>query len=469
MQLFLDTLFYINVFIFGYFIVVNVSYIILLYFSYIQTKKSRKESKIFRLSGLFDSRLYKSVSILAPAFNEEESIIESTRGLLNLEFTDYEVIIINDGSKDRTLEKLIDHFKLQKIDRHVPKELDSKPIKAVYGNRMYPNLFVVDKVNGRKADALNAGINVSRKDLICAVDSDTLLEPTVLQQMLMAFVADPTTVAVGGVVRVANGCTFKLGEVEKVNIPKTHIGRIQAVEYLRSFLFGRTGWDYFDSLLIISGAFGVFDRKAVIDVGGYLHDTVGEDMELVIRLHKFFREKGVKYRVRFLPEPVCWTEVPESWTVLGRQRNRWQRGLADTLWRHRSMMMNPKYGSLGVFAMPFYLFAELLSPIIELSGYVLLAISLYLGAINIQFAMLFLTAAVLLGMILSVLSVMLEELTFRRYDRLRDVLVLILYAFLENLGYRQIHAWWRLMGLIDFLKGNKAWGEMTRSKGTFSS
>ncbi len=469
MEILLDILYVINVLIFGYFIVVNGSYIILMYFSYVQTKKSRKESKIFRLSGLFDSRLYKSVSILAPAFNEEESIIESTRGLLNLEFTDYEVIIINDGSKDNTLQKLIDHFKLHEIDRHVPKELISQPIKAIYGNRMYSNLFVVDKINGRKADALNAGINVSRKDLICAVDSDTLLEPTVLQQMLMAFVADPTTVAVGGVVRVANGCTFTLGEVEKVNIPKTHIGRIQAVEYLRSFLFGRTGWDYFDSLLIISGAFGVFDRKAVINVGGYLHDTVGEDMELVIRLHRYFREKGIKYRIRFLPEPVCWTEVPESWSVLGRQRNRWQRGLADTLWRHRGMMMNPKYGSLGVFAMPFYLFAELLSPIIELSGYVLLGISLYLGAINFQFALLFLTAAVLLGMILSVLSVMLEELTFRRYDRLRDVLILIFYAFVENLGYRQIHAWWRFMGLIDFLKGNKTWGEMTRSKGTFSS
>lgn len=468
MGIFLDILFFINVFIFGYFIVVNVSYIVLLYFSYVQTKKSRNESKIFRLSGLFDSRLYKSVSILAPAYNEEESIIESTRGLLNLEFTDYEVIIINDGSKDNTLQKLIDHFKLHEIDRYVPKKLESQPVKAIYGNRMYPNLFVVDKVNGRKADALNAGINVSRKDLICAVDSDTLLEPTVLQQMLMAFVADPTTVAVGGVVRVANGCTFKMGEVVKVNIPKTHIARIQAVEYLRSFLFGRTGWDYFDSLLIISGAFGVFDREGVIKVGGYLHDTVGEDMELVIRLHKYFREKGIKYRVRFLPEPVCWTEVPESWSALGRQRNRWQRGLADTLWRHRGMMMNPKYGLLGVFAMPFYLFAELLSPIIELSGYILLGISLYLGAINIQFAMLFLTAAVLLGMILSVLSVMLEELTFRRYDRLRDVLVLILYAFVEKLGYRQVHAWWRLMGLIDFLKGNKAWGEMTRSKGTFS-
>ncbi len=436
--------------------------------SYFQTKQSKKESSIFQLSGLFDTRLYKSISILAPAFNEEESIIESTRALLNLKFADYEVIVINDGSTDQTLEKLIENFQLKKIDRFVPKKIETKQIRCIYGSHRYPNLVVIDKENGRKADALNAGINVSRKDLICAVDSDTLLEPTVLQKMLMGFVADPTTVAVGGVVRVANGCTFELGEVQKVNVPKTFIGRVQAVEYLRAFLFGRTGWDYFDSLLIISGAFGVFDRKSVIKVGGYLHDTVGEDMELVVRLHHYYRDKNEPYRVRFLPEPVCWTEVPESWKVLGRQRNRWQRGLADTLWRHKKMFLNPKYGRLGFFAMPFYLFVELLSPIVELAGYFIVAISFWIGVINIKFALLFLTAAVLLGMILSVLSVLMEELTFRKYDRLRDVLILILFAFLENLGYRQIHAWWRFRGLIDFLRGKKGWGEMTRM-GTFSS
>jgi len=468
MDLFLKILLYINIFVFVYFIFVNVSYIALVLLSYFQTKQSKKESSIFQLSGLFDTRLYKSISILAPAFNEEESIIESTRALLNLKFADYEVIVINDGSTDQTLEKLIGNFQLKKIDRFVPKKIETKQIRCIYGSHRYPNLVVIDKENGRKADALNAGINVSRKDLICAVDSDTLLEPTVLQKMLMGFVADPTTVAVGGVVRVANGCTFELGEVQKVNVPKTFIGRVQAVEYLRAFLFGRTGWDYFDSLLIISGAFGVFDRKSVIKVGGYLHETVGEDMELVVRLHRYYRDKNEPYRVRFLPEPVCWTEVPESWKVLGRQRNRWQRGLADTLWRHRIMFLNPKYGRLGFLAMPFYLFVELLSPIVELAGYIIVAISFWIGVINIQFALLFLTAAILLGMILSVLSVLMEELTFRKYDRLRDVLILILFAFLENLGYRQIHAWWRFRGLIDFLRGKKGWGEMTRM-GTFSS
>lgn len=468
MDVLFRTLLVINVLIFFYFIVVNLSYISLILFSYIQTRRSKQESSIFQLSGLFDTRLYNSISILSPAYNEEASIIESTRALLNLEFSDYEVIVVNDGSKDSTLEKLITEFGLKKIDRYVPVSIQTKKIKDIYGSKKYPNLFVVDKYNGGKADALNSGINVSRKDLICAVDSDTLLEPTVLQQMLMAFVADPTTVAVGGVVRVANGCKFDLGEVSEVHVPKSFIGRIQAVEYLRAFLFGRTGWDYFDSLLIISGAFGVFDRKSVIKVNGYLDDTVGEDMELVVRLHRYYRDRKEKYRIRFLPEPVCWTEVPETWKVLGRQRNRWQRGLADTLWRHRGMMLNPKYGRLGFFAMPFFFFVELLSPVIELGGYIVLAVSLWLGVINIQFALLFLTAAILLGMILSVLSVLMEELTFRRYDRLSDVLILILFAFFENLGFRQMHAWWRFRGMIDFMKGDKKWGEMTRT-GAFSS
>ncbi len=466
MDLLASILLVINVSMFFYFVIVNFSYITLILFSYIQTRRSKRESSIFQLSGLFDTRLYKSISILAPAYNEEASIIESVEALLHLEFADYEIIVVNDGSKDRTLEKLIDHFKLKKIDRYIPKAIETQPIRAVYGSHRFPNLFVVDKENGRKADALNAGINVSRKDLICAVDSDTLLEPTVLQQMLMAFVADPNTVAVGGVVRVANGCKFELGEIAEVHVPGTFAGRVQAVEYLRAFLFGRTGWDYFDSLLIISGAFGVFDRESVVKVGGYLHDTVGEDMELVVRLHRYYRDRNEKYRVRFLPEPVCWTEVPETWSVLGRQRNRWQRGLADTLWRHRKMLFNPRYGRLGFLAMPFFLFVELLSPVVELGGYVVLAVSLWLGVVNIQFAILFLTAAILLGMILSVLSVLMEELTFRRYDRMWDVAILIVFAFFENFGYRQIHAWWRLRGMIDFLKGDKNWGEMTRS-GTF--
>lgn len=456
-------LIFINILVFFYVTIVNGSYILLIIFSYIHTKKSRSKEDMFELSGLFGTNLYRSVSILAPAYNEEQSVIDSTRSLLNLEFSDYEVIVINDGSKDETLERLIKHFRMHRISRHIPPLLDCKPIKNVYGSRTHPNLIVVDKKNGKKADALNAGINVSRKDLICAVDSDSILESDVLRRMIMAFTEDQKTIAVGGVVRVANGCTFKHGSVVKIQTPKSYFARIQCVEYLRSFLFGRTGWDYLNSLLIISGAFGVFDRKAVIKAGGYLHNTVGEDMELVVRLHRYHRDRDIPYRIRFLPEPVCWTQVPEDWQTLSRQRNRWHRGLADTLYRHRKMIFNPKYGRLGMLAMPFFLIVELLSPVVEVGGYLIFLFSFLIGAISLNFFLLFLSAAILLGVIMSVLAVLIEELTFRRYDRIRDVAILVGYAFIENFGYRQIHAWWRFRGLIGYLKGNVEWGEMKRA------
>lgn len=456
-------LIWINFLVILYFLFVNGSYITLIMLSYRQVRQSRKKEDLYQLSGLFNTNLYRSATILAPAYNEELSVVASIQALVNLDYPDYEVIVINDGSTDQTLDKLIQAFQLREVDRHIPNLIPSQPIRRIFGSKKYPNLLVVDKVNGGKADALNAGINVSRKDLIFSVDADSLLESDALKKMLLAFTEDDRTIAVGGVVRVANGCTFRHGAVETVHVPKSWLTRNQAVEYLRSFLFGRIGWDYIDSLLIISGAFGVFDRQAVIDVGGYLHDTVGEDMELVVRLHRYHLEKNIPYRIRFLPEPVCWTEIPEQIGSLARQRNRWQRGLADTLYRHRSMLLNPAYGRLGTLAMPFFLLVELLSPLIEIAGFLFTIIAFLIGAINWAFFLLFFAVTLLLGSLMSILSILLEELTMKRYERIRDVLILVLYAFIENFGYRQLHLWWRFRGIVDHLRGIKKWGDMTRS------
>lgn len=447
----------------GYFLAVNLTYILLVLISFFYIRHQQNYYQVFNLKGLFNSNLYKPVSILSPAYNEEVNIIASVEALLQLHFSDFEVVVINDGSTDNTLKLLIDHFELYEIDKPVELPIDHKPIKKVYRSATYPELKVVDKENGRKADALNAGINVASKDLICSIDADSILEPDVLLKLLKAFMEEEGVVAVGGIVRIANGCTIEDNIVKKVDLPKSYLGRIQTVEYLRSFLFGRVGWDYLDSLLIISGAFGVFDKKAVVEVGGYLHDTVGEDMELVVRLHRHFKEKGESYRIRFLPEPVCWTEVPENWSVLGRQRNRWQRGLADTMMRHKKMLLNPKYGRLGMLAMPYFFFIEMLGPVIELLGFTYFLMVLFLGGFNSTFVLLFLTASVFLGMVLSVTSVLCEELSFRRYPTMGNIANLTLYAFLENIGYRQIHTWWRFKGLVDFLKGDKQWGVMTRT------
>lgn len=445
-----------------YFVLVNLTYIILVLISFFYIRSQANYTKVFNLSGLFQSDLYAPVSIIAPAYNEELNIVSSVEALLQLQYPDYEVIVVNDGSTDQTLLKLIEHFELYSIPVPKTQQLDHKPIKAVFRSERYSNLVVVDKVNGKKADALNAGINLATMPLVCSIDADSILDPDVLKKLLKAFIEDEEVVAAGGIVRIANGCTIKDSIIKEVGLPASFLGRIQSVEYLRSFLFGRIGWDYLDSLLIISGAFGVFDRKTVIKVGGYLHDTVGEDMELVVRIHRYFRELGRPYKVRFLPEPVCWTEVPEDWSVLGRQRNRWQRGLADTLWRHKKMLFNPRYGRLGFLAMPYFLFVELLGPVFELIGFVYFLIVILIGSINPVFAALFLVSAVLLGIILSVSAVVCEEFTYRRYPRAKEVLVLTVFAFLENLGYRQIHTWWRFNGLFKFLKGDKEWGLMIR-------
>lgn len=463
MSLFYSILFAINALVLFYFLAINSIYLLLMGASFFHIRRYKDVDRVFKLTGVYNTNLYKPISIIAPAYNEEDSIIASVSALLNLKYTNYEVVVVNDGSTDATLPMLIHHYQLKPDSRHRPKFVDHEPIRGIYTSERYPKLVVIDKENGRKADALNAGINIASKDLFCAVDADSILEPDALTRLLRVFMEDDSTIAVGGVVRVANGCTFKNRRIQSVGLPDSFLGRVQAVEYLRAFLFGRVGWDYLDSLMIISGAFGLFNRKAVIKVGGYLHDTVGEDMELVMRLHEHYLRENIPYRVRFISEPVCWTEVPEDKDSLSGQRNRWHRGLADSLFRYKHMLFNPRYGRIGCFAMPFFVFAELLSPIIELSGYIFVAVAWWMGAIDSYFALLFLTVTILLGMILSVSAVFLEELTTRRYDRSSDTLVLAFYALLENLGYRQIHAWWRLKGLIDFLKGNKEWGNMQRS------
>ncbi|MDX1617591.1 MAG: glycosyltransferase family 2 protein, partial [Balneolaceae bacterium] len=426
-----------------YFLIVNVVYIVLVVVSFFYIQSQRKYSQVYKLTGLFRSELYKPVSILVPAFNEAANIVSSVEALLQIQFPDCEVVVINDGSTDETLELLIDHFELREVDPPPKLPLKHQPIRRVYRSRRYDELIVIDKVNGRKADALNAGINIASKDLICAIDADSILEPDVLMKLLRAFVEDDNVIAVGGIVRVANGCTIEDYIIKDVNLPDDYLPRVQSVEYLRAFLFGRVGWDYMRSLLIISGAFGVFDRKAVMEVGGYLEDTVGEDMELVVRLHHHFLKMKKPYEIRFLAEPVCWTEVPEDWEVLGRQRNRWQRGLADTLWRHKAMLFNPRYGRLGLLAMPYFVIFEMFGPIIELSGFIYFFMVIALGNLNSTFVLMFFSVAVLLGMTLSVSSVLCEEFTYRRYPSLKDISILTLYAFLENIGYRQIHTWWR--------------------------
>jgi len=403
------------------------------------------------------------IALLAPAYNEAMTIAESVRSLLSLHYPGFEVIVINDGSRDETLQVLIDTFELRPIQRHYEQAIGHAPIRAVYGAAHQPRLIVVDKENGGKADALNAGINVSRAPIFCSMDADSLLEPDALLRAVKPFVEDPErTVAVGGTVRIANGCTISHGRVLEVRPPRNLLALLQTVEYLRAFLMARLAWSRINALTIISGAFGLFRRARVIEVGGYTHGTVGEDMELVVKLHRLMRDKRLPYRIAFVPEPVCWTEAPEDLRVLGRQRARWHRGALETFERHRDVLLKPRYGRVAVVGFGYILLVDVLGPIVELLGYVLIPLFWLAGLLSTAYLLAFLAVSFTFGVVVSVGALALEESELRRFPRARDLVLLTGVAVLENFGYRQLNNFWRLRGIWQYLNRSQSWGTMTR-------
>lgn len=411
---------------------------------------------------ILGSEVAPTISVLAPAFNEEATIVESLHSLLTLRYRNLEIVVINDGSKDRTVEVLKDAFDLVSIHPIYQRLVDHQPVRAIYRSRSWPGLVVVDKENGGKADALNAGLNIASGELVCAIDADTLIEPDALQKMVRPFLYSDSVVAAGGTIRIANEGVVRKGRMVEVRVPRAAVPGFQVVEYLRAFLFGRLGWNHLGGNLIISGAFGLFRRDAMLAVGGYLHGTVGEDMEIVVRLRRREYEAGTRRRVDFVPDPVAWTEAPDRLRVLSRQRERWHRGLAEVLWKHRGLFFNPRYRALGLFVYPFFVLVELLAPLVEVIGLLGLLAGLIIGSINVPFAIVFFLVAYGLGILLSLATVLMEEFSYRAYSRRGDRGRLLLWAALENLGYRQLTVLWRIRGLIGFLRKRKSWGTMER-------
>lgn len=409
------------------------------------------------------------IAIIAPAYNEELSIVDSVRAFLHLEYPNFSVVVVNDGSKDGTLERLRTRFELEPVKAVYRRELACKNLRAVYRSPLEPRLIVVDKDNGGKADALNAGINVARAPLVCCVDADSLVDRRALLRMVEPFIYDPTqTVAVGGTIRLANGSAVRDGVVTDIGLPRSWVARFQIIEYLRAFLFARLGMNRVGGNLIVSGALGLFRRDIVVELGGYLRDTVGEDMELIVRMHRHMHDKRIAYRICYVPDPVCYTEAPEDMKVLGRQRHRWQRGLFDSLLRHRSMFMNPRYGKIGLIAFPMFVLFELLAPVLELFGYGYMLFAGLFGVVDPFVWGTFLVLAWLIGFLMSLQAMALDDLGFNSYRGVAVRSKLILAAAVESWGYRQILLWHRLRGMVDFLRGGHVWGEMTR-KGFASS
>ncbi len=451
-----------SIFVVFYFFLLNTGYLILLILASMEVIYHRRLPNFDICEGNA-CEFSPSVSILVPAYNEENTIVESLNSLRNLDYPNLEIIVVNDGSTDNTIGSLKKSFNLVSITRSLEKKIDTEPVRGVKKSLRDERLIVIDKENGGKADALNAGINYSRSDLFIAIDADSLIEKGALKKLVRPYLmSDKRVIGIGGIVRVANNCEIVNGEIKTPRVPKKLLPSIQVMEYLRAFLFGRSGWSKINCLPIVSGAFGLFEKEAVIDIGGYRNDTVGEDMDLVIRLQKIMKQKKEDYEVSFIPDPVCWTEVPESRKVLGRQRNRWQRGLIESLIYNKNMLFNPKYGLLGTVTLPFFLFFEMLGPMVEITGYFVFGISYYFGWIDTSFALLFVLLAIVYSLLLSLFSLLLEEYTLKRYERPIDRLKLVLMAFLENFGFRQLHSWWRLKGIIDYLRKKKSWGKMER-------
>lgn len=446
----------------GYFILINGSYLLIHGAALIGIRRYLHEQHVEPAYDLQDSPFIPGIAIIVPAYNEAPVINSSVQSLLSVEYPDFEVVVVNDGSTDGTLEQLQSKFDLSHLDAKYPLDAPCEDIDDVY-RADDVDLVVLDKANGGKADALNAGIFFTDQPLYCAVDADTIIEREALITLVQPFLRDPDRiVATGGTVRVANGCEFRDSLVEQVSLSDSLLVNLQTMEYLRAFLAGRVGLSIIRSLLIVSGAFGLFRTNAIREVGGYSTDTITEDMELIVRLHRHFIEQDQVYRVEFIPDAVVWTEVPENLKALGRQRSRWYRGLLESLLRHRPMIGRRRYGVIGLVALPFFLFVEALGPIIEGLGYVIVPVAFILGWLNTQFFILFLAVAVGLGTFMSWLGIFTEVVGFRRYDKPKEIMTLLIHGLLENVLYRQWKAFISWKGLLQFLRGDTTWGEMTR-------
>lgn len=463
MTLYLTVMLSLQWFFLLYFLCVNSTYLLLNVLAYIGMRRNLEGQVLENIPQSYASFM-PPISLLVPAYNEAATIAASIHSQLQLTYHEFEIVVINDGSTDGTLHTLQREFDLIPFPEAYWHKLPSRPVRGVWRSTRYPNLRVIDKENGGKADALNAGINAARYPLFCAVDADSVLQRDSLQLIAQPFLEDTRTIAAGGTIRVLNGCEVSGGFLGSVGLPHTWLPAMQIVEYLRAFLFGRLGWSELNAMLVISGAFGLFRKSSVIEAGGYRTDTVGEDMELVMRLHRIHRQRGIPYRIVYVPNPVCWTEVPESLRTLKSQRTRWQRGLSESLSMNFGLFFCLRGGWAGWVAFPFNVLFEWLGPVFELSGYVFMIVGFSYGVISVPAFWAFTLVAIVLGVLQSTSALLLEEMSFHLYPEPRQVFTLFVIAVLENFGYRQLNVIWRMTGLLQWMFATKPkWGTMTRS------
>lgn len=446
-----------------YMAVVILTYAIMLLFAFIQLRKQYRLNKEDIEEDYIDAIYSKPVSILVPAYNEELGIVNNIHSLLSLRYPETEIIVVNDGSTDGTQETVISQFRMKPIQKIVRQQIPTEPVLAIYQSEIHPNLLLVEKENGGKADALNVGINISKYPYFCSIDGDSILEEkSLLRVMKPIILSNEEVIASGGNIRIANGHDVQLGSVFQANLSSNYLVVMQIVEYLRAFLMGRIALSKFNLVLIISGAFSVFSKKWVIEAGGYSTNTIGEDMEVVVKLHRMLKEKKLKKRIEFVSDPVCWTEAPQSFSVLRNQRRRWHQGLIESLWKHKKMTFNPRYGAIGMISFPYFWIIECLGPLIELGGYIYIVVAFFLGQIYYEMALLLLLLFVLYGAVFSVASILLEAWSMKTYPRNKDLFRLIVLSLSEIFWYKPLTLIWRTEGFIRVFLGRQEWGHMKR-------
>lgn len=449
---------------FWYYLASNVAYLVMLLVALKTSATHQRNLESHRLNWITDAPMAPPITVIAPAHNEESSIRVAVRNLLALDYPHLELIVVNDGSVDRTLQELREEFQLRPVRVVYVAEMKSAPVRGLYRSDVDPRLLVVDKEPaGSKADAVNAGLNAATSPYVCIVDADSVLERDALLRIMLPILADPQrVVAVGGIIRVLNGSEIAHGNLRRVRLPRKSIEVIQVIEYLRAFLIGREAWGQGNMLTIISGAFGVFRSDLVRAVGGFRSAAIGEDFDLVARLHKYLLDKGAEYRIDFVPDPMCWTEVPSDLKSLGRQRARWQKGLLDVLLLTRGMLFRPRYGRIGCFALPYLWLFEFAAPVIEILGIITIVLAAALGVLSHGFFLQFLLFGYAFATVISLGSVLQEEITYKRYNDWPDVVRLVSYCFFEHFPYRQMHMFWRLQGIWQYFRGDTAWAPLKR-------
>lgn len=445
-----------------YMLALNSFYALLLILSIPQLRRHWRIADDVNLRILRAADVIPPISVIVPTYNEQNTVVEGVLSFLSLEYPRHEVIMINDGSTDETMQRLIDAYALIEVPAAYPDTISTRPVRKFYRSTVHAKLVCIDKENGGKGDAMNAGLNAARYPYVLAVDADTVIERDALLRLARPFLLGEGVAAVGATIRISNGSTFEHGRVVDPHVDRRWLPGIQTVEYLRSFLFGRLGWNPMGGGIIVSGAFGLFKQEYLHAIGGYNPGTVTEDIDLVVRLHKHLHKIKSNDVMTFVPDPVAWTEGPVTLKVLAVQRERWHRGLIATVVTHRDMLFHPRYGVIGMVALPFYAIGEMLAPAVEAAGYVLLVVSLVFGVLEVKMALLFFGVSLGYSFLLSLWAVLLEEISFRRYASLRDLGLLLWFSILESFGYRQLTVWYRLKSFARFARGDMSWGVMTR-------